>query len=127
MQVGEEFKIGKKKFVCTDTWQGQTIKAARIDEPDAATYFFSPEEITKPKKAYGSEYRKMRKLALELARGVCAECGSNENLDVHHLDKNPHNNNIENLKVLCVPCHTKVEGHENYKKAAKYRLLWHIK
>lgn len=36
---------------------------------------------------------------------VCNKCGSNENLEVHHKDKNPQNNVLENLKILCRHCH----------------------
>lgn len=41
----------------------------------------------------------------------CAICGYNEDerlLEVHHIDKNRANNNIENLIILCVMCHKKI-------------------
>lgn len=37
----------------------------------------------------------------------CQECGSSENLDVHHIDENPYNNELSNLMLLCRSCHIK--------------------
>ena len=125
MDIGKEFKLGKRKFVCVNHWTAQTIMARRVDKVDGADYFFTLDELPSGRAAYGAEYRKMRKLAVELAFGVCSICGADRDLDVHHIDNNPKNNSIENLKVLCVTCHTNQKGHEHYKKAAKYRLLWH--
>lgn len=41
----------------------------------------------------------------------CAVCGWNEDeriLEVHHLDEDRTNNNIENLSILCPICHRKI-------------------
>lgn len=46
-----------------------------------------------------------REKALKELGKKCQECGSSENLVVHHKDKNRANNNIENLEVLCRSCH----------------------
>lgn len=35
----------------------------------------------------------------------CEECGSTNNIEVHHIDKNPRNSHPSNLKMLCVPHH----------------------
>lgn len=52
-------------------------------------------------------YRKM------VALDKCSLCGSNNNLIVHHQDKNRRNNSLENLVVLCTKCHCKVHNHYN--------------
>ncbi|MCH5315443.1 MAG: HNH endonuclease [Eubacterium sp.] len=44
---------------------------------------------------------------LILQRTTCENCGKSGNLDVHHIDGNYQNNNLENLKVLCRSCHIK--------------------
>lgn len=39
----------------------------------------------------------------------CNRCGYNENpkiLGIHHKDRNRHNNDIQNLEVLCPNCHS---------------------
>lgn len=46
----------------------------------------------------------------------CAVCGYNENddslLDVHHIDSNRENNELENLIILCPTCHRKLTTHK---------------
>jgi len=38
----------------------------------------------------------------------CSVCGAKEGLHIHHKDKNPKNNQINNLIVLCGVCHKKI-------------------
>lgn len=40
-----------------------------------------------------------------VALTICDVCGSMENLQRHHKDRNPRNNAIENIQVLCQECH----------------------
>lgn len=35
----------------------------------------------------------------------CERCGSSKKLQVHHIDRNPHNNSLDNLEILCLSCH----------------------
>lgn len=43
----------------------------------------------------------------------CRNCGKdNIKLTIHHKDKNPKNNNIENLEVLCFKCHIGLHNKE---------------
>lgn len=44
----------------------------------------------------------------------CEICGSTTNVDVHHIDGNFSNNNIDNLMLLCRSCHMK--AHRNVSK-----------
>ena len=37
----------------------------------------------------------------------CEECWDDKILQVHHIDKNPKNNSIDNLVKLCLYCHMK--------------------
>lgn len=37
----------------------------------------------------------------------CQACEKEENLDVHHIDENPFNNELSNLTLLCRSCHIK--------------------
>jgi len=62
------------------------------------------------------EFRKMRKIALEMDNYSCVECGRqnceeryyhNKSLSVHHIDGNYLNNNLSNLITLCYKCHKK--------------------
>lgn len=37
----------------------------------------------------------------------CEICGSESNVEIHHIDKNPLNGEFDNLKFLCAICHGK--------------------
>lgn len=54
----------------------------------------------------------------------CLECGTLENLSIHHIDhsgkSNNPNNKIENLQLLCFQCHGKIHGAES--KEAKRKV-----
>ena len=40
--------------------------------------------------------------------GNCEICGSDINVDVHHKDGNPENNDLSNLQRVCRSCHVKI-------------------
>ncbi len=42
---------------------------------------------------------------LEIWGNECSACGSSENLEIHHIDRNRKNNVIENLQLFCRDCH----------------------
>lgn len=55
--------------------------------------------------------RKLRKYIFNFKERKCELCGYNEFdfcLDLHHINGNPNENTLENVKVLCVMCHRKV-------------------
>lgn len=46
----------------------------------------------------------------------CIECGSTEDIEVHHIDADRWNNSLSNLLPLCHSCHQKVHnGHPDMK------------
>lgn len=53
----------------------------------------------------------LRKFMFSIKPKKCEICGYDEYdfcLDIHHIDKNCLNNDIENLKILCAICHRKL-------------------
>ena len=52
----------------------------------------------------------------------CDHCGSGEDVDVHHIDGDATNNNIENLIPLCRSCHKKV----HYKHGTHQKYWEHL-
>jgi len=40
--------------------------------------------------------------------GICEQCNESHVRDIHHIDKNPSNNNIENLIGVCYSCHKEI-------------------
>lgn len=56
-----------------------------------------------------------RLIALRHYSKQCSVCGWNEDdniLEVHHIDENRQNNDIDNLIVLCPICHRKLTSHK---------------
>ena len=49
-----------------------------------------------------------------LPSGCCEICGSEKNVDVHHKDGNPQNNELSNLQRLCRSCHMKAHKQRHY-------------
>lgn len=45
---------------------------------------------------------------LFLHKDRCEICGRDKKLDIHHIDENPNNNNLDNLMCLCRSCHMKI-------------------
>lgn len=71
----------------------------------------SPSYIDGRNKFNGETYR--RKLLASGRESVCKICGeSREKLDVHHVDGNRRNNELNNLIWLCKKCHNTI-AHEN--------------
>jgi len=52
--------------------------------------------------------RTLKKHISRVRKLFCDNCGYDKagyNLEIHHIDKNPENNELENLAVLCCMCH----------------------
>jgi hypothetical protein len=47
---------------------------------------------------------------------TCSECGTDNDLHVHHIDRNPANNDPANLQTLCSSCHLKLHWREDRAK-----------
>jgi hypothetical protein len=66
-----------------------------------------------------------RSIAFEYYDKVCVHCGSEKNIQIHHIDKNRKNNHPSNLRVVCASCHMKVEHPDILQKlqegAKRYR------
>ena len=43
----------------------------------------------------------------------CEDCGTTEKLHIHHKDRNPANNDLSNLAVLCSSCHKALHWRED--------------
>lgn len=63
----------------------------------------------------------IRSRARKLKGKKCQNCGTIKNLQVHHKDLNPWNNDPSNLQTLCATCHMKWHwGHDkNRRKKTK--------
>ena len=67
-------------------------------------------KIGEHNQTYSNAHTTARKInELILHKEACELCGSDTNLDIHHIDGNWQNNNLDNLMCLCRSCHTKYE------------------
>ena len=59
------------------------------------------------KKEICSSLSHSRMKAAKTAANACEICGMTNDLQVHHVDKNPRNNVPSNLRTLCRSCHAR--------------------
>ena len=69
------------------------------------------------------------KRVFQQAGSICGFCPEHEiaSLQVHHLDGDPSNNELDNLLVVCATCHTKITGgliSEADARAKKREVEW---
>ena len=62
---------------------------------------------------------KHRKEAIKLLGIKCEKCGSKANVQLHHKDRNPQNNEPKNWQRLCRKCH--IEIHVLIRNGNHYR------
>jgi pyruvate-formate lyase-activating enzyme len=73
-----------------------------------------------------SQERKLKRKLIELVGYRCElrGCGYCQNLQMHHLDEDKHNNVIENVSLLCPNCHAWLHGlTEKQKEIVKKEIL----
>jgi hypothetical protein len=80
--------------------------------------------------------KRQRSLMLEqqilfIENHTCAICRDpNKDVQIHHIDGNPHNNVLDNVIVLCLDCHSKVTGNRGLGKSfsqgevRRYKRSW---
>lgn len=72
---------------------------------------------------YGLDFNKhLKEQIRERDKFICQICGLEENghrFDVHHIDFNKQNNNLDNLITLCHSCHTRTQ----YDKIQKFKVF----
>lgn len=65
-----------------------------------------------------------RKLAFEKygKKEECFHCGTDERIEIHHIDRNRDNNQEWNLRPVCKSCHMKIEHPDSIAKARLKRM-----
>jgi len=72
--------------------------------------------IVKSECAKLGSQKSIRKCLIDIRGYQCEKCKNTElPLDMHHIDGNNHNNNYENLKLLCKNCHGLTESYADKK------------
>jgi hypothetical protein len=57
------------------------------------------------------------KLIVENRRRCCICREPRRPIQIHHIDSNPSNNEMNNLAVLCIECHSNVSGNQGFGKS----------
>lgn len=100
----------KGLYLCCNNCGNQIYRTNNQILKSKSDVFFCSRKCTA--EYYGNKTKtNYRKEALKHYGCICENCSYSEDvrlLDVHHIDENRDNNNIENLIVLCVMCHAKL-------------------
>ena len=80
---------------------------------------------TLPKNEYSDNWAELSKSLRKKTNYCCTKCNKSYandkgNLHVHHKDGQKWNNNLNNLQVLCIKCHSKEPGHAKLKNSSQY-------
>ena len=77
--------------------------------------------VGKNNQSWSTAHATARKInELFLNKDSCEICGSEKSLDIHHIDGDWQNNNLDNLMCLCRSCHMKCERRRD--KNNNYRI-----
>jgi len=63
-----------------------------------------------------TEYRNVREIVRLRDKFRCLKCGMRNNINLHHVDGNPRNNDLDNLELLCEECHKQTPSYGNKKR-----------
>ena len=58
-----------------------------------------------PNWKYGSRPYQYKLMEANGIPRICVECGTNRNIQIHHKNRNPYDNHIENLEFRCIQHH----------------------
>ena len=72
---------------------------------------------------------RIKLIKLGVKKHECEKCGITEwlteriSLELHHVDGNPKNNEIDNLQILCPNCHSQTHNYRGRNKRKKERTV----
>ena len=64
---------------------------------------------SKGKRLHWRKWAKLRQVIFERDNYTCTKCGRQGMFEVHHVDHDRTNNELDNLTLLCSKCH--ISGH----------------
>lgn len=104
----------------TSHFSGQTWNKGKSGEETA---IIPLEEILKENTNYKSAYLKDRLIKAGLKEYKCEICGNigewqgqPMTLELHHINGNHFDNRLENLQILCLPCHSQTDSYRKRKE-----------
>ncbi len=95
-------------------------------------YIYFRDDLETVPSFYAKNWNQISKELKRMKNYTCQKCAINlQNakhfLHTHHIDSNPSNNIISNLKVLCIECHSQEYNHGHIRNNASYRDFYMYK
>jgi len=108
------------------------IKQPKIEHHQELNPVFFKEDLETVPQFYAKNWNQISDELKKIKNYSCQKCGikleeAKKYLHTHHVDSNPSNNIVSNLKVLCIECHSNEFNHAhikqniNYHKFLKYK------
>ena len=104
----------------TSHFTGQTWNRGKTGEETAVIPL---DQILKENTNYKSSYLKDRLIKAGLKEYKCEICGNTGEwqgkpmtLELHHINGNHYDNRLENLQILCLPCHSQTDSYRKHKE-----------
>lgn len=110
-----------------NTFDLSKYRKQSITNPQFSTldYLFFEDDLETVPRFYASNWNEISRELKKIRNYTCQKCGINLSdekrfLHTHHIDSNPSNNVMSNLKVLCIGCHAKEHNHSHMKNNPMY-------
>lgn len=104
----------------TSHFTGQTWNKGKSGEKTA---IIPLDQILKENTNYKSSYLKDRLIKAGLKEYKCEICGNTGEwqgkpmtLELHHINGNHYDNRLENIQILCLPCHSQTDSYRKHKE-----------
>lgn len=110
--IKEQYKNGR---IVWNKWLNESNPSVK-KQGDALRKYHHNNKFGKDNSNYKTGIGMYKRLKEDIV--FCEICGSDENLEVHHLDKNRNNNELSNLIKVCRNCHRKF----HYSKSNKFLI-----
>ena len=125
-------KLYNNQFTSDKRKQNFSVKEY-IEQPTIHSEFSDIElDLCSVPNSYVKEWPKISKYMKKRSEYICSSCGRDFSkfksfLHTHHIDANKRNNTRENLKVLCIECHSKEYNHGHIKQTPRYKEYLKVK
>lgn len=116
-QLSLTYNTFKRKALKLNCWKPNQGSKGKYKGPDKTTYNKLLDVLSGKYPTYQSNKLRQRLFFFKLKAKQCEECkienwnGKDISFHLHHIDGNKHNHIFENLKILCLNCHSQTENY----------------
>ena len=125
-------KLYNNQFTSDKTKQNFSVKKY-IEQPITHSEFSNIElDLCSVPNSYVKEWPNISKYMKKRSEYICSSCGRDFSkfksfLDTHHINADKRNNTKDNLKVLCIECHSEEYNHGHITQTLRYKKYLKIK